>query len=62
MKVSIDTDVCIGFGNCERTCPKVFKLASGISSVIVDHIDKDDEACVRTAQEQCPSGAISVQL
>jgi len=62
MKVTVDTDICIGFGNCERTCPKMFKVSSGISSVLADEVKKEDEACVRKAQEECPSGAISVQL
>jgi len=61
MKVNIDTDVCIGFGNCEQTCPKVFSLYAGISTVQVEEIPKDQEECVLEAESQCPSGAISVE-
>jgi ferredoxin len=62
MKITVDTDICIGFGNCERTCPRLFKVSSGISSALVDEVPKDEEDCVRKAQEECPSGAISVQI
>ncbi len=60
MKISIDTDVCIGFGNCERTCPGIFEVVSGISYAQVDEVPKEDEQCVQSAVEKCPSGAISI--
>lgn len=61
MKVTVDTDVCIGFGNCEQTCPRVFKVYSGISTVQVHQVPKTDEACVQEAEKECPSGAIKVE-
>lgn len=60
MKISIDTDVCIGFGNCERTCPGIFKVASGISYAQVEEVQTEDEKCVRAAVDDCPSDAISI--
>lgn len=61
MKVKLDTDVCIGFANCEQTCPKIFKVVSGISTVQVDEIEPADVACVENAANECPSGAITLE-
>ena len=61
MKVNVDTDVCIGFGNCEETCPKVFKVIGGISHVQVDEVEAQDQDCVRSAAKKCPSGALTYE-
>ncbi len=62
MKAVVDRDACIGCGDCEKTCPGVFQLdAEDLSSVIVDVIALDDEACAQTAQEECPVSAITIE-
>jgi len=61
MKATVDKDVCIGSGNCESSCPKVFKVVDGISQVQVNPVPPEEEDCVKGAGEGCPSGAISVE-
>ncbi len=57
-KVAIDTDACIGCGNCEGLCPKVFKVdeQAGKSSVILPSGGTED--CIDQAIDACPVGAI----
>ena len=62
MKAVVDRDACIGCGLCAENCPGVFQLdTEDLSSVIVDVIDPNDEACAKTAQEDCPVSAITVE-
>jgi ferredoxin len=46
MKAKVDQDVCIGSGNCEATCPKVFKVVDAKSQVQVDPVPPSEEDCV----------------
>ena len=59
MKVNVDQDVCMGSGNCEATCPKVFNVVDGKSQVQADPVPSEEEACVGDAVRECPVGAIS---
>lgn len=59
MKVKVDEDVCVGSGNCEATCPGIFKVVDGKSQVQVDTVPEDEEDCAREAESGCPVGAIS---
>jgi ferredoxin len=61
MKAKVDKDTCIGSGNCEAACPKIFKVVDGKSTVQMDPVPEEEENCVREAVEGCPSGAISAQ-
>ncbi|MCB2184175.1 MAG: ferredoxin [Desulfobulbaceae bacterium] len=60
MKVTVDTDICIGAGNCETTAPAVFTVKDGKSLVKVDTVPEDQEDKAKQAAEECPSGAISI--
>jgi len=61
MKAKVDKDTCIGSGNCEATCPKIFKVVGGKSTVQMDTVPEEEEDCVRDAEEGCPVGAISAE-
>ena len=61
MKVKVDPDRCVGSGNCEASCPNVFKVVDGISQVQVDTVPEEEEECVRAVVDQCPVGAISTR-
>jgi len=59
MKVTVDPDICVGSGNCEASCPNVFKVVGGVSQVQVDTVPEEEEDCVNGAVDQCPVRAIS---
>ncbi len=61
MKAKVDKDTCIGSGNCEATCPKIFKVVGGKSTVQMDTVPEEEEDCVSDAVEGCPVGAISAE-
>ncbi len=62
MKPTVDTDLCIGCGNCESVCPDVFRLEDdGLSRVIREDPGHDLYGCIREAEKSCPVSAISVE-
>lgn len=60
MKAFVDTDICIGCGQCEAVCPEVFKLNDGKSTVIQKPVAPENEATADEAAKNCPVGAISL--
>lgn len=61
MKVSVDTDICAGFGICVGVCPEVFELhEDGYAVVLVDEVPAELGDLVQRAASQCPSRAITV--
>ena len=59
MKVKIVEDRCIGCGQCEFTCDKVFKVEDdGIAHVLVDEVEENCVEDVELAMEGCPTDAI----
>ena len=60
MKVKVDSDLCSGTGICEQTCPEVFEVVEGISTVKVDEVPSEAEESCEKAVQDCPTGAISV--
>jgi ferredoxin len=62
MKPTVDTDLCIGCGNCESVCPDVFRLDDdGLSRVINAHPGPELYECIREAEDSCPVSAISIE-
>lgn len=61
MKVSVDPEVCAGFGICVGICPEVFELhEDGYAKVLVDTVPAELEDLVQRAASQCPARAIAV--
>ena len=61
MHIDIDTDVCIGAGQCALTAPKVFTQDDdGFSALVDDHADHLDDPLIREAARACPVSAITV--
>lgn len=61
MKVRVDAGVCAGFGVCLGLSPEVFELhEDGYAVVRVGNVPPELEHAVRSAVNQCPSGAISL--
>jgi ferredoxin len=57
----VDENVCIGSGNCEDVCPRVFKVIGGVSKVQADPVPPEEEDRAREAVDGCPVSAISVE-
>ncbi|EPH40807.1 ferredoxin [Streptomyces aurantiacus] len=62
MRVTIDTDVCIGAGQCVLTAPEVFTQDDdGFSALLPGCEDGTGDPMVREAARACPVRAITIQ-
>jgi ferredoxin len=63
MKVKVQSDRCIGCGNCVAlTESQVFDFNDeGLAHSLVDTVPEDLEDVVKEAKEQCPTEAITVE-
>jgi ferredoxin len=62
MKVKVNPELCCGTGLCENTCPEVFELKKGISTIKVDNIPAEAQYRCKQAAQGCPTKAISVEF
>ncbi|MGW3206936.1 ferredoxin [Streptomyces sp. NPDC001135] len=61
MRIDIDTDVCIGAGQCALAAPGVFTQDDdGYSTLLPGREDGAGDPMVREAARACPVGAITV--
>ncbi|MGW1549339.1 ferredoxin [Streptomyces sp. NPDC002346] len=61
MRINIDTDVCIGSGQCVLAAPKVFTQDDdGFSELLPDHEDGAAGPLVWEAARACPVQAITI--
>jgi ferredoxin len=61
MRVKVDPEMCSGTGLCEQTCPEVFEIKEGVSTVKVNDVPSEVEQSCREAAEDCPTMAISIE-
>ncbi len=61
MKATVNEDLCCGCGPCEDICGAVFHIENGVAKVRVEPVPPDAEEDCRTAIEECPTDAISIQ-
>lgn len=62
VQIDVDTDRCVGAGQCVLTAPDVFDQDdSGIVLVLEEPSDEPARDAVRQAGLICPSQAISVR-
>ncbi|MEV5411907.1 (4Fe-4S)-binding protein [Thermopolyspora sp. NPDC052614] len=62
MKISADTDVCIGAGMCALTAPEVFDQSEEDGTVVLLDAEPTGELerKARQAVQLCPSGALKL--
>jgi ferredoxin len=58
--VTVDLDLCNGYGNCVVAAPEVFDLDPETNLAIVRDIHPADEAAVAEAELDCPVRAIRI--
>lgn len=57
-KLSVDSNLCIGCGNCELLNPKLFKIVNEKAEVIKEEISELDDA--RELELSCPMQSIRI--
>lgn len=61
MRITADTDVCIGSGNCTRVAPDLFDQdEEGFVTLLNPEPDPTRHDAAREAEDLCPSGAIAI--
>ncbi|MGP3915875.1 ferredoxin [Nonomuraea sp. 10N515B] len=61
MRITADTDLCVGSGQCVLTEPAVFgQDDDGIVTLLTDRPDDETVAQARDAVTLCPSRALSI--
>ena len=60
MKVTVDSDLCIGVGNCVAFAPTVFKLDEENKAVVLNPASVDDDILLDAAKN-CTEYAILVE-
>ncbi len=61
MKISLDSDVCIGAGQCALTAPDVFTQDDdGFGAVLPGREDDGGSPLVREAARACPVRAVTL--
>ncbi|MEU9356105.1 ferredoxin [Streptomyces griseoloalbus] len=61
MRVTVDSERCVGAGQCALNAPEVFDQDDdGIVTLLVKEPEEADADGVRAAGDLCPSGSITV--
>jgi ferredoxin len=60
MRVSVDPELCTGCELCVENCPDVFEMADDVAKAKSDDVSDDQADCARSAAEDCPVEAISI--
>lgn len=63
ISISVDQDVCQGYGNCVLHFPEAFDLGpSSVVELLQAEVSDDRAELVRTVVLDCPAGAIASSL
>lgn len=59
--IEVDTEVCVGAGQCVLAAPAVFdqRIEDGIVRVVQKRPTNEQQSAVQEAVHLCPSGAIT---
>jgi ferredoxin len=61
MRITTDTDKCVGSGQCVYNAPKIFDQDEDAIVVVLDQSPDDSQLdLVRAAVDRCPSGALAL--
>ena len=61
MRITVDSDRCVGSAYCQRIAPATFDLGDdGIAVILNADVADADTPAVREAESACPAMAISI--
>jgi ferredoxin len=60
MRVSVDSERCVGSGQCVDFAPQVFRQSEEGVSQVIGQPSAEQEAAVREAWDSCPVMAIEI--
>ncbi|AQS71370.1 ferredoxin [Streptomyces pactum] len=61
MRVTVDSERCVGAGQCALNAPRVFDQDDdGIVTLLVSEPGEPDRDAVLAAGDLCPSGSVTV--
>jgi ferredoxin len=59
VKVTVDSELCMGCGDCEYTAPEVFEMNDeGVAVAKFEEVPAEFEDVVQEAADNCPEQAI----
>ena len=62
MRITVDTDRCVGSAYCQRIAPATFDLGDdGLAVVLEADVTDAGAAAAREAEAACPAMAIALQ-
>ena len=63
MRSTLEVDKCIGSGSCEMLAPEVFEVGEdGLAELLDATPGSEMESKCRSAEESCPTQAITVEV
>jgi len=60
MNIQVDPILCTACGMCVDTCPEVFEMGIDAAEIIIDPVPLDQMDLASEAEENCPTGAITI--
>lgn len=61
MRITVDTDRCVGSAYCQRIAPALFDLGDdGFAVVLEAEVPDEDTAAASEAEAACPAMAIAI--
>ncbi len=61
MKITIDTDICVGCGFCNEICPQVFFIQGEGAIAVTNLMSSENLESAKEAAEKCPVDAIRIE-
>ncbi|RLV54557.1 ferredoxin [Aeromicrobium phragmitis] len=63
MRIHLDLDLCLGYGNCVIEAPEYFELDddSGKAIVLIENPAETDRSVVEAAVRSCPAVALRLE-
>ncbi|MHB0940069.1 MAG: ferredoxin [Armatimonadota bacterium] len=61
MKAQVDAAECTGCTICTETCPEVFRMEADTAFAHTDPVPAEAEESCKSAAEDCPVGAITIE-